>query len=105
MVFRVSRYLGMFLARREGFEPPAAGFEDQSSSTELTTDGTTARNQTWFSAFAGLCDIHFTTVMNRGTHRCRAGIENGLGGRNQTSATCSQSTHDIISPHREIWSG
>jgi len=25
--------------------------------------GTTARNQTWFSAFAGLCDVHFTTVV------------------------------------------
>ena len=27
--------------------------------------------------------------------------QTGLGGRNQTSATCSQSTHDITSPHRE----
>ena len=27
--------------------------------------GTTARNQTWDSAFAGLCDLHFTTVMLR----------------------------------------
>ena len=27
--------------------------------------GTTARNQTWDSAFAGLCDLHFTTVMPR----------------------------------------
>jgi hypothetical protein len=62
--------------RRRGFEPLTLGFEDQRSSTELTTDGTTARNQTWFSAFAGLRDVHFTTVIKPGTRRCRAGMEN-----------------------------
>ena len=41
------------------------------------TIGTTARNQTWFSAFAGLCDIHFTTVISRDerlAYKARYGI-------------------------------